>query len=74
MSSTVSQSRLKDALRDLKARWEVVRGDWDDQAARDFGKDVIEPLEQRILSAMGAMNKMGEVIAAARRDCGSDAE
>lgn len=74
MSAGVAQARLKDALRDLKARWETVRGDWDDAAAREFTKDVIEPLELRVLASIGAMGRMSEVIAAARRDCGSDQE
>ncbi|MGD9689856.1 MAG: hypothetical protein AB7K52_09415 [Phycisphaerales bacterium] len=69
MSTAVAQARLKDALKELKLRYERVKQQWDDAARREFEERHLAPLESAVLGAMGAMGRIGEVCAAARRDC-----
>lgn len=68
MSTQSAQSRLKDGLRELKLLWQKAREQWQDKAAEDFHKEVIEPLEPRISSALTAMGELGSALAAAQRE------
>ncbi|MBY0308172.1 MAG: hypothetical protein K2Q09_05480 [Phycisphaerales bacterium] len=68
MSTSSAQARLKDALRELSLAWARAREQWHDQAAADFHKDVIEPLEPRITQTMSAMGTLGEAIRAAEKE------
>lgn len=74
MSVSVAQARLKDALRELKLRAERAKGEWDDAARREFEEQYLAPLEAQVQAAMNAMARIGEVCAAARRDCGDAAD
>lgn len=65
----VGQARLRDALKELKLRLEHTRPQWDDDARAAFERDVVEPLEQRVAAAMGAIARITEACAAARRGC-----
>ncbi len=69
MSTAVAQARLKDALKDLKLRFERTRQEWDDHASREFEERYLRPREAQVMAAMNAMARMGEVCAAARREC-----
>jgi hypothetical protein len=68
MSTTSAQARLKDALRELQLTWRRAQEQWRDQAAAEFYKDVIEPLDPRITQTMSAMATLGEVLQAADRE------
>lgn len=70
MSSAVAQAKLRDAVREVQFKWNRAREVWDDEAAREFHATYINPLPVRVSTAMGAMGRMGELIAAARRECG----
>jgi hypothetical protein len=65
----VAQARLRDALKDLRLRLEHTRPQWDDDARAAFERDVIDPLDQRVQAAMGAIARVTEACAAARRGC-----
>ncbi|CAN5707596.1 hypothetical protein BH11PLA1_BH11PLA1_09170 [soil metagenome] len=69
MASGASQSRLKDALKELRMAWYTVKQEWDDSAATKFEEEFILPLEGRIAGAIGAMGRLMEVMDAARREC-----
>ncbi len=69
MSLQSSQSRLKDALKELRIAWYRARGEWDDGASRKFEEDVLLPLDGKIIAAIGAIARLSEVLEAARRDC-----
>jgi hypothetical protein len=68
MSTTAPQARLKDAMRELTLAWRRAQEQWRDQAAAEFHKDVIEPLEPRVSQTINAMATLGEAIAMANRE------
>ncbi|HZW05638.1 MAG TPA: hypothetical protein VFF65_00830 [Phycisphaerales bacterium] len=68
MSTTAAQARLKDGLRELNLAWRRAQEQWRDQAAAEFHKDVIEPLEPKVSQALNAMATLGEAIQAANRE------
>ncbi len=68
MSTQAAQAKLKDAHRELLIAWHRVAQGWQDEAAATFHKEVVEPIEPRIGSALNAMSEMGEVLARARRE------
>lgn len=73
MSIQVSQANLVDAHKQLRTRWLHIRQSWSDDAARQFEKEFIEPLEQRVLAAVRGLDHVAETMAQARRDCSDDA-
>lgn len=70
MSLAGGRTRLHGAMKELLVRWDKAQQSWDDVNSRAMQETVIEPLERRVQSAMVAMEKMAEVCAKARRDCG----
>lgn len=68
MSSGVGQARLRDALKKLRIDWERTRDGWDDDARKHFEQEFLSGIEQRMLTAMQAMSKLGETIAGAKRE------
>jgi len=68
VSTTAAQARLKDGLRELNLAWRRAQEQWRDQAAAEFHKDVIEPLEPKVAQALNAMASLGEAIQAANRE------
>ena len=69
MSVAVGQARLKDAHRQLMAKWQRVREVWDDAAARRFEAEFLEALPTKVAAVMGAMSRAGEVVNQTRREC-----
>lgn len=72
MSVAVAKANLADALKQLRQRWSKVRTQWDDDAARRFQREVIDPLEPAIAAACKALDHVGDLAHAAQRDCGND--
>jgi hypothetical protein len=72
MSANVAKSNLIDAMKQLRMRWARIRETWQDDAARKFEKEVIDPLEPAILQAARSMEHAAELMAQARRECGND--
>lgn len=69
MSLTVGKTKLVQSLKDLMLRWEKTKANWDDPMSADLERTVLEPLEPKVRSAVTAMEKMGEMLARAKRDC-----
>lgn len=69
MSLNVSSSKLKDALKDLRARWEETRAHWKDDVAQDFDNQHWRPLEMQTEIALRAIDRLSEELARARQDC-----
>lgn len=72
MSANVAKANLLDALKQLRARFDIIKHTWEDEAAKRFEREVIDPLEPRILSAVKGMEHVAELMAQVRRDCGDD--
>ena len=69
MSISVGRAKLVGSLKDLMLRWEKTKMSWDDPMSADLELTVLEPLEPKVRAAVTAMEKMGEILAKARRDC-----
>ncbi len=64
--------RLKRATRDLQACWEETRETWDDQAARDFQQQHLEPILPALRLVMAATSELDDIFRRAIRDCDDD--
>ena len=69
MSLTVGRTKVLTSLKDLRARWEKVRTQWDDPVAREFQKQFLDPLEGKARATVSAMEHMGDLVYKAKRDC-----
>ena len=69
MSLTVGKTKLVQSLKDLMVRWEKTKANWDDPMSADLERTVLEPLEPKVRAAVTAMEKMGEMLARAKREC-----
>jgi hypothetical protein len=69
VSLTVGKTKLVQSLKDLMMRWEKTKANWDDPMSADLERTVLEPLEPKVRSAVTAMEKMGEMLARAKREC-----
>ena len=69
MSLSVSKGIIVDAAKDLKAAYQKARREWDDDMARKFEEEFLEPLAPKIRSAVTAMDKLSAASMKAERDC-----
>ncbi len=72
MSAQVAKANLVDALKALHERWARAKTMWDDKAAKDFQRQVIEPIEPRVRAAIKGFDHVTELVAQVRRECGDD--
>lgn len=64
-----SRGLLSKAIKELMQRWNEVKTDWDDAAARAFEVNVLEPLQRDAKNAASVMDSATEVLAQVRREC-----
>lgn len=69
MSLSVGKAKLMGSLKDLMVRWEKTTAHWNDPMSADIQQTVLEPLEPKVRAAVTAMEKMGELLARAKREC-----
>jgi hypothetical protein len=69
MSLSVNASKMKDALKELRARWEETRANWKDDVAQDFDDHHWQPLEMQTEIALRAIDRLSEEFDRARQDC-----
>ncbi len=69
MSVSTGQAKLKEAGKELAARWAEARGYWHDDVARRFETEFVEPLLAALRDAQEAMSRMDAVVEQVRRDC-----
>jgi hypothetical protein len=72
MSVPVAKANLVDALKKLRQKWDRAREHWNDEAARRFQKDYLDPLENRVIAAAKSLDHVAELMATVRRECGDD--
>ena len=70
MSLPTGAGGLEEARKVLLARWRDVRATWNDDVARRFEEEVVEPLAKDLTRGAEAMNAAAGQAAAAKRDCG----
>lgn len=69
MSVAGGRMRMDLAIKDLRTRWAHVTQRWDDPVSRAFEDNYLVPLENAARLAGGALDKMRDAIARARREC-----
>ena len=69
MSLSTGKAKLVGSLKDLMLRWEKTKMNWKDSMSADLQATVLDQLEPKIRAAVTAMEKMGELLVKARRDC-----
>ncbi|MDQ7012644.1 MAG: hypothetical protein Q9O74_01955 [Planctomycetota bacterium] len=69
MSMSGGQGMLLDASKQFVRDWSRLHESWTDQNAEAFEKRYIAPIEGHVRRAAEAMDRLGEIAAAARRAC-----
>lgn len=69
MSITVGHTQLQDAMKDLVIRWEKTRAKWDDEKSRQIEEEFIQPLKPKVRATLTALERVGNMIGQARREC-----
>jgi predicted secreted Zn-dependent protease len=70
MSIATAKANLQDATKKLMHAWDRARAQWDDDASREFAKEVIEPILPRVNAAMKGIDHVGDLVAKVKRECG----
>jgi hypothetical protein len=70
--SKEGSTKLTYAIKNLRKHWELARVHWQDQVAKDFESNHLGPLETRVNAVIRGMDKLAEVTAKVKRDCGED--
>jgi hypothetical protein len=61
-------SKLANAIKQLKIKWESASDGWHDVRAKAFQRDHIDPLTPRIKETLDALGRLAEVLDRAIRD------
>ncbi|MFO0828522.1 MAG: hypothetical protein U0572_10290 [Phycisphaerales bacterium] len=70
MSVAGGRVKVQVALKDLLAKWDLVRQHWNDDVARAFQDHTLDPLEGQVRAAITAMEKMRESLYRVKSECG----
>jgi hypothetical protein len=69
MSLHTGRAKLVGSHKELMMKWDRTKEWWNDAMSRSLEERVLEPVEPKIRAAVSAMEKMGELLARARREC-----
>lgn len=69
---TTGAAKLELALKTFRTTYGAVDQQWSDAARRDFSDTYLAPLEPNVKNMLEAIARLGEVLAAADRQCSSD--
>lgn len=69
MSLSIGRAKLTGAHKDLMLRWDATRIHWNDVMSQNLEDYLLAPLEPKVRAAVVAMEKMGELLAKAKREC-----
>lgn len=69
MTPAAAKANLLDSYKKLRVRWARVREVWNDDAAKQFEADYIEPLAQKITIALKGLDHADEVLTRVRHEC-----
>lgn len=67
-----SRGNIAKGTKDLIAKWQYLKTQWDDPQAQDIEESVLEPLEKDVRTAAEAMDAMKLLVTSAKRDCRQD--
>jgi hypothetical protein len=69
VSLNTGWTELNNSLKDLRLLWEETKGNWDDPVSRDFEEHYWASLENQVVAALRAMDRLAPILAKAQRDC-----
>jgi hypothetical protein len=69
MNLSNSSMELNGSLKDLRILWEETKTVWNDGVRQDFEEQRYIPLEQRVLSAIRAMERLAPILEKLQQDC-----
>lgn len=69
MSLSVGSSKLTDAFKQLRSRWEETRAHWQDEVAQEFEDQSWQPLEMQVQITLRGIERLSQELARARQDC-----
>lgn len=64
-----SRGNLAKGAKDLIAKWQYLKQNWNDAQSEEIEKEVLELLEKDIRTAAEAMDTMKMLVSSARREC-----
>ncbi len=70
MSVEGARTRIQGSMKDLRVKWSETESVWRDATAATFSARYIEQLEDAVRSALPAMERMAEILARVRSECG----
>ncbi len=70
MSLSAGSGKLNHSLKELRRRWEETKAHWNDSVSQSFEDNHVAPLEMQLLATLREMDRLGQAIDQARRDCG----
>jgi hypothetical protein len=69
---STSAAKLEMALKTFRITFAAVDPQWTDAARRDFEETHLAPMEPNVRNMLQAIARLGEVFAAAERQCNAD--
>ena len=69
MSLYDSKARLGYAAQRLNLRWQDALAEWNDPKSREVEREYLAPMESYLSAAMGAIDRLADVLGRAERDC-----
>lgn len=68
-SASTGIIQLRDALKNLRLKWEDSAGHWNDDVRRSFDEEYLSPLEAQVRATLQAMEQLSQMLISARQDC-----
>jgi uncharacterized membrane protein YgaE (UPF0421/DUF939 family) len=62
-------ANLMEAYKELNARWEACRGDWNDTKSEEFAQTYLEPLREQIRTAVNYFEELEIVARKMKQEC-----
>ena len=62
-------TELNAALKTLRLRWDEVKTTWDDPVRCEFEEQHWEPLEQQVVAALRAIDRLRPILTKAQQEC-----
>lgn len=64
------RGQLGKSVKELMNRWAETKSMWDDPVSRRIEENFLRPMEVDLRNAVGAMDRVGILLQAIRRECG----
>ena len=69
MSLDMGRNRLFKEFEVLRLRWEQAQLTWQDVVRAEFTQENWKPLDQAVLTALAAMDRLAPILVQVRQDC-----